>query len=120
MNQLTLAAIAAAVLALGAFTAGWRVNEWRRDAQELHDNQLAEKIGKATSAAAVGAIGKIRIQRITTRQELEREIRTEPAAPTVCDISDSMLRTLNQAITGSYLGGVGMPGADAPLGAGTR
>lgn len=112
MNQITLAAIAAAVLALGAFTAGWRVNEWRHDAQELHDNELAAKVGAAASHAAVDAIGKIDIKRVTIRQELEREIRTEPAPPAVCDISDSMLDTLNQAITGQEPGGAGVPGSN--------
>jgi hypothetical protein len=113
VNQYVLAGIAGIVLAAGAFTAGWRVNGWRHDAQDLHDEQLAAKVGAATSKAAVDAIGKIEIKRVTIRQELEREIRTEPAPPAVCDISDRMFDTLNQAITGQEPGGAGVPAADA-------
>lgn len=120
MNQLVLAGIAAAVIAGGAFTAGWRVNSWRHDAQALHDQQLAEKIGAATSQAAVTAIGNIEIKRVTIRQELEREIRIEPTPPAECDISDRMFDTLNHAITGSDAGTAGVPSPDATAGPRTQ
>ncbi len=118
MNQLVLAGIAAVVVAAGAFTAGWRSATNSRDAQELRDQEVAAKVSAAASKAAIDAINGIDIKRVTIRQELEREIRIEPAPPAVCDISDRMLDTLNQAITGQEPGGAGVPGADTA--AGTR
>lgn len=111
MSQLVLAAAAAAVIGGGAFTAGWKVNNWRHDAQEL----AIQKAGEAATTAAVAAIKDIRIQRVTVRQELEREIRLQPV-PGECDLSDGLFDTLNKAITGKGVDRTGLPRADAALG----
>jgi hypothetical protein len=109
MNQLVLAGLAAAVLAAGAFTAGWRVNEWRRDSQELSNRDVEER----ATAAAVEAIKGLKIERITIRQELEREIHHQPAVGAECDISDGVLHKLNEGLAPPGSRGAGVPGPDA-------
>lgn len=106
--------IMAALLLLG-FGLGWKVNSWRHDSLELAVQLGAE----AATKASVNAIKDIRIQRVTIRQELEREIRLQPV-PSVCDLSDGLYDTLNKAITGKDSGGAGVPGADAAAGKDAR
>lgn len=107
MNQLAIAGIAAVALSAGAFTAGWKVNNWRHDSQALRDIEVAH----IATTASVEAIKNIRIQRVTVREELEREIRYLPSDGR-CDLSDGLFNTLNKAITGQDSGGTGVPGAD--------
>ncbi len=112
MNQLTLAAIAAAVLAAGSFTAGWRVNAWRHDSQQLAVERAIAETAEATTTAAVDAIKEIKIQRTTIRQELEREIHYAPVVGPECDISDGVLDTLNKGLTPPSRRGAVVPGPD--------
>lgn len=77
MNQLILAGVGAAVIAGGAFTAGWRVNAWRHDSQELAIQQAAEKAATAATAAATEVIKGLRPQFTTINRGVEREVRTE-------------------------------------------
>jgi hypothetical protein len=110
VNPYLIAGAAAVFLATG-FTAGWKVNSWRHDSQEL----AIQKAGEAATLAAVEAIKDIRIQRVTVRQELEREIRLQPV-PAICDLSDGLFNAVNQAITGEGVSGAGVPGTDAAAG----
>ncbi len=95
----------------GGATLGWKVNNWRHDSLEL----AVQKGAEAATLASVDAIKDIRIQRVTVRQELEREIRLQPV-PAVCDLSDGLFDTLNKAITGEGGSGVGVSGTDATVG----
>lgn len=109
MNQLVLAGLAAAVLTAGAFTTGWRVNEWRRDSQELSNRDVEDR----ATAAAVEAIKDIKIQRTTIRQELEREIHYQPAVGAECDISVGVFNKLNEGLAPPGDRGAVVPGSDA-------
>jgi hypothetical protein len=114
--HLYLAGAVAVVTLAGGFIAGVKVTNWHRDSEQLAIKEAAQEAGIAASTAAVDAISKIDIKRVTIRQELEREIRTEPAPPAVCDISASMQDTLNRAITGSEPAGTGMSPANPATG----
>lgn len=108
MNQLLVAGAGALIVAAGAFSAGWKVNNWRHAAQEL---AIQEAAGAATDAA-VAEIRRIKVQNTTIRQELEREIRYAPASAE-CDISDGVFDNLNKALTPPADRGAGVPGPDA-------
>lgn len=101
-----------AIAALGAFTAGWKANGWRHDSEALAIERAAQKAGESATAAAVTAIANIKIQRVTVRQELEREIRLLPADGK-CDLPDGVFKALNTAITGKDSDSVSVPGTDA-------
>jgi hypothetical protein len=107
--------IAGGLLFAAGLTGGWTVNNWRHAAQEL----AIQKAGEAATQAAVAEIKNIRIQRVTVRQELEREIRVLPSDGR-CDLGDGLFNTLNKAITGQDSGGTGVPGTDAADGPAVR
>ena len=109
MSQLVIAGVAAALLSGAAFTAGWRVNDNRRDSQELE----LRKVEDRATAAAVEAIKAIRIQRTTIRQELEREIHYQPAVGAECDISSGVFDKLNEGLAPPRDRGAGVPRSDA-------
>lgn len=106
---------AALVLAIGGFSAGWRVNGWRHDSEALIIERAAAAAGQAATDGAVAAIGEIRIQNKTIRQELEREIVMQPVSAE-CDLSDGLFGTLNKAITGQVGGEAGVPRANPVAG----
>lgn len=113
------AIVAALVLVGGAVGgAGWQGYRLGRDGQiaaEVKAATFAQAAGDAASKAAVEAIGKIDIKRVTIRQELEREIRLQPV-PAECDLSDSLLDSLNRSITGQEPAGAGLPSAVSAAG----
>jgi hypothetical protein len=96
-NPYVIGAIAL-ILSVGGFTAGWRLNGWRHDAQQLIIEQAAQKAADKATDAAVTAIQGIRIQNRTIRQELEREIVMQPAVGVECNISDGVFTSLNKAL----------------------
>ena len=114
MNQLILAAIAAAALTAGSFTAGWRVNSWRHDSQELAIKEAAEKAGTAATDAAVVVIKTLRPQFTTINRGVERETFHE-VRYSECRHTDAAWGLLDQAYQAAggkpFGGGAGLPAA---------
>lgn len=80
-----------------AFATGFKVANWRRDSLELAVVEAAEKASVASRQAAVSAIKGIDIQRVTIRQEVEREIHYAPVGAE-CDLSDGLYNAINKAL----------------------
>lgn len=125
MNQFVLAGIAAVVVAGGAFTAGWRVNDWRHDAQDLRDAKLTEKIAAAATDAAVAAIKGNRPIYTTINRALEKEFRSEVrfTSPDCSHTPESwgLLDRAYQAAGGEpFSSGASVPVAPAPAGPDAR
>jgi hypothetical protein len=113
VNQYVLAGIAAIVLAAGAFTAGWRVNSWRHDSQQLAIQEAADKAGKAATSAAVTAIEGIQVKYVTIKQQAETVTREVPVYRD-CTHDPRGLQAINQALAGgeSGSGAAVVPAAD--------
>lgn len=67
----------AVVLFVSGATAGWKVNSWRHDSQDLAIERAAEKAGTAATTAAVEVIKTLRPQFTTINRGVERETFTE-------------------------------------------
>lgn len=76
--------------------------------------EVARVAREEASQAAADAIAAQKVQRVTIRQETEREIIREPL-PADCVASDRLLELTNAAITGHYhpADSGELPGADA-------
>lgn len=108
--------ILAAVLLVGALTGtayrqGRADGEAKIEAQQNRENAIAAKASDAAASAIAAAIPKITVKHQTVRQELEREIRTNPVYLRAdCDTGPDSLQRFNAAIPGAA--------ASAVLGAG--
>ncbi len=108
--NLALAGIAAVVIAGGAFTAGWKVNAWRHDSQQLAIQESAEKAGKAAADAAVTAIEKIEVRNVTIRQQAETVVREVPVYQQ-CKHDGRVFDSINAALAEPGTGAAGVPTA---------
>ena len=94
MTPLIYAAIAAALIASGAF-GGWKVANDHRDALEL-----AEAKGKSDALTATAeAIAKIDVKYVTIKQTLETQVRDVPVYRD-CKNTPEVLKTINEALSG--------------------
>jgi hypothetical protein len=113
VNQLLVAGIGAAVVAAGGFTAGWRVNSWRHDSQQLAIEEAAKKAGEAATGAAVSAIEGIQVRYVTIKQQGETITREVPVYRD-CVHDPRGLSAINAALAGGQSGSsaVGLPATD--------
>jgi hypothetical protein len=72
-----IAGLAAVIIAVGGFSAGWRVNGWRIDAAQKKADDVEQRATAAATTAAVDAIKNLRPQFTTINKGVERETRTE-------------------------------------------
>lgn len=99
-------AILVALLAVGCLTgAAYRQGrvdgEAKIEAQQAREDALAAKATDAAASAIAAAIPKITVTHQTVRQELEREIRTNPVYLRAdCDTGADSLQRFNAAIPG--------------------
>lgn len=100
-------AILAALLVVGVL-AGAAYRQGREDgedkivAQQTRESELAAKATDAAASAIAAAIPKITVTHQTVRQELEREIRTNPVYLRAdCDTGPDSLQRFNAAIPGT-------------------
>lgn len=100
-------ALLALVLAAGTMTGGayW---QGRQDgaagelASQRRENDAAARASDAAASAIAAAIPKITVKHQTIRQELEREIHTNPVyLRTDCDTGPDSLRRFNSSIPGA-------------------
>lgn len=110
------AAALAGVLYLQGRADGEAVAKARAD----RDDEIAAKASDAAASAIAAAIPKITVKHQTVRQELEREIQTNPVYLRAdCDTGPDSLRRFNAAIPGAAEAGpVPGPGAVPASGAG--
>ena len=101
---------AAALLLGGGFTAGWRVNGWRIEAQEAAMERAAQLASQAATEAAVTAIGKIEVRNVTIRQQAETVTREVPVYRE-CRHDPAGLSAVNQALAGALADPAGVPAA---------
>lgn len=100
-------AILAAVLLVGCLTgAAYRQGrvdgEAKIEAQQAREDALAAKATDAAASAIAAAIPKITVTHQTVRQELEREIRTNPVYLRAdCDTGPDSLQRFNAALPGA-------------------
>ncbi len=110
--------IAAVVIAGGAFTAGWKVNNWRHDSQKLAIQEAAMEAGKAATDASVAAIKTLTPKFTTIRQETIRETRVEPRyLDPGCNHTDAVwlrLQAAYEAAGGQGSSGTGVPATPVP------
>lgn len=125
MPQLAIAAIAALVIAAGAYGAGWKHAQNSRDSEQLHIEQAAQKAGEKATEAAVTAIKGLRPQFTTINKGIEKEIRSEVryTSPDCSHTPESwrLLDSAYQAAGGEpFSGGAVVPDAAAAAGPNTR
>ncbi len=111
--------VGALVLLGSAYAYGRHDGKQIEIAAQAKAEKFAQEAADAATGAAVRAIGKIKIQQTTIRQELEREIRMLPSDGK-CDLPVGVFDTLNQAITGEVRDRAGVPGTDAAAGPAVR
>lgn len=122
MNPIPISwlAIGGITLAAAGFSAGWAVQDWRRDSQDLKELQRAtEKLKKQTDRVATSATKYEQDRVVNTRETEERthEIRTiykdRPVAAD-CALPDATQRVLNAGIASANARASGEPRAELP------
>lgn len=104
MNPWALLGIVLAVGAMtgGAYMRGREDGENKIVAQQAREDAIAAAASDAAASAIAAAIPKITVKHQTVRQELEREIRTNPVyLRAECDTGPGSLQRFNAAIPGA-------------------
>lgn len=81
------------------FGGGWKVKDWQEDAGRLRDELVMQKAEEGSAKA----IAAIKVQNVTIRQPLEREIR-ENTVYADCRNSPDGMRLLNATLIGPGAG----------------
>lgn len=92
---------ALALVLVGAFSAGYRISNWKHDSEELVAAKAAQEAAQAVSGAAVTAIQGIKVKYITVQQHAET-ITRENVIYKECTHVPEMMQTLNSALEGSH------------------
>lgn len=98
MNPLLLSIIAGLVFSGGAYLYGRHEGKQAAEGEAAIAERVAENAAKASREEAAKAIASITVKHQTIRQELEREIRTEPVYRD-CAVTSSGLRSINAALS---------------------
>jgi hypothetical protein len=104
--------IAVAVLLLstaGAYVSGRRDGQRIEQGKCLAQAAAVQEAAVIASQAAAEAISKIKVENVTIRQKVEKEIERIPAD---CAVPDSLLDLTNQALTGQQPSSGSVPGVD--------
>lgn len=111
-------AIGGITLAVAGFSAGWAVQDWRRDSQDLEELQQATKDLKEQTDRVATSATKYEQDRVTNTRETEErthEIRTiykdRPVAAD-CALPDATQRVLNAGIASANTRASGEPQAE--------
>jgi hypothetical protein len=93
----------------GTYVAGRRDGQRIELASCLAQAAAIEEASHIASQAAAEAISKIKVENVTIRQKVEKEIERIPAD---CAVPDSLLDLTNQALTGQQPSSGSVPGVD--------
>ena len=100
MIRAYLALLVLAVSTAGAYMQGRSDGKAVCASQVARDHAVAYIAGDAAASAAAAQIARIKVQHMTIRQEVEREVR-ERVVYSDCSHSAEQLQRINAAITGS-------------------
>jgi hypothetical protein len=111
MGQLQIALLMGAIALASGFTAGWKVNGWRYEAQRA---AVEESISEALTATAK-ELAKIEVKNVTIRQQMETKV-IERTIYHECKHEPDGVRLINEALNGKSVDNSKLPGVDTTSG----